>query len=799
MVKQRLGFILSALLTLPLAAQSTATLFGLVTDQSGSAIPGATVRVSNSITGFSGQQATANDGQFQFVNVPFQTYTIRIEKAGFDPSERSISLRSNIPFRLDITLAIAGQGIAIDVTASEIRATIDTEATGTKTELDAASFARLPQQASGRGIESVLLSFPGFAANANGAIHPRGAHNQMTFVIDGMPISDQLTGAFANAVDPTIVQNIELFTGDVPAEFGNKVSGVANITTRTGLGSGRKAAGSTQLYGAGYDTLSQVTQVMGGVEKFGYFLSANTLESHRYLDSVSLDNLHNGGNSERAFARFDYQPNAQDQIRLNLIGGRSSFELANLRSQQANGQRQRQGMRDFSASLGWLRTIDARSTFDATASYRTAIAQLLPSAGDTPVTASQARHLSTITLSARYNRIAGAHTIRMGGDIQRFPVSEHFSFGITSPDFNDPDSEEYLPGILPHDLTRGGRLFEYTGKKTGAMDTWFFQDRVKLGALTLSLGTRFDSYRFLARGNQLQPRLGVAYHVKSTGTVFRASYNRNYQTPPNENLLLSSSVEAGRLAPDAVREAFKGGAIIIKPERQDFLEAGLQQSITRFVGFSGSFYHKRSKDLQDNDNFLNTGIIFPITLSQSRVNGAEGRFNFLPVGGISGSLSFTHYRAIVTPPFTGGLFLGSSALDSLSAGPFIIDHDQTLGVHGMLNYSWKKRWWSTLSIRYDSGLVSNPSDPVDVAKDPDYADLLPYVNLGADPTRVRPRTVADVSVGYDHYRGDRKAWDWSFQLTNLANTTALYNFQSVFVGTRVVQPRTAGMKVRFFW
>ncbi|MBM3755352.1 MAG: carboxypeptidase regulatory-like domain-containing protein, partial [Acidobacteria bacterium] len=100
MVKMRLGFILSALLTLPLAAQSTATLFGLVTDQSGSAIPGATVRVSNSMTGFSGQQATANDGQFQFVNVPFQTYTIRIEKAGFDPSERSISLRSNIPFRL---------------------------------------------------------------------------------------------------------------------------------------------------------------------------------------------------------------------------------------------------------------------------------------------------------------------------------------------------------------------------------------------------------------------------------------------------------------------------------------------------------------------------------------------------------------------------------------------------------------------------------------------------------------------------------------------------------------------------
>lgn len=780
-------------------AQSTATLVGDVLDPAGSAIPGATVRLTNAITGYSNQITTGDDGHFQFVNVPFQTYSLAVEKAGFEPRSQQVSLRSNVPFKLDVSLAISGQGTAIDVTASEIRATIDTEATGTRTELDAASFARLPSQASGRGIESVLLSFPGFAADANGAIHPRGAHNQMTYVIDGMPISDQLTGAFSNAVDPTIVQTIELFTGDVPAEYGAKVSGVANITTRTGMGSGRKAAGSTQLYGAGFDTYSQVTQLQGGTAKFGYFTSINTLKSNRYLDSVSLDNLHNGGNSERAFTRFDYQPNGRDTFRLNLIGGRSSFQLANLRSQHANLQDQRQQMRDFSVSTGWVRTIDARSTLDATVSYRTAIAELFASPGDTPVTASQARHLSTFQASVRYNRVAGRHTLRMGADLQRVPISEFFSFGITGRDFNDPASEDYLPNLRPHDLSRGGRPFVFADKRTGALDSGFVQDRMRLGRLTLSLGARYDLYRFVARGNQFQPRVGMAFHIKETGTVLRASYNRNYQTPPNENLLLSSSRQAGLLAPDSVREAFGGGVVIMRPERQDFFEMGLQQSITRHVGFSGSFYHKRATDLQDNDNFLNTGIIFPITLAKSRINGVEGRFNFLPVRGFSASLNFTHYRAVVTPPFSGGLFLGSSALDSLSAGPFIIDHDQKLGIHGMLNYSWKKAWWVSLSTRYDSGLVANPSDPADVVKDPDYSDLLPYVNLGIYPARVRPRTITDINVGHDHYRGDKKVWDVSFQLTNLANTTALYNFQSIFVGTRVVQPRTAGMKVRFFW
>lgn len=788
-----------ALLGIPAFAQSTATLVGDVLDPAGSAIPGAVVRLSNAITGYSKQLTTGDDGHFQFINVPFQTYSLTVEKAGFAPRSQQVSLRSNVPFKLDVSLAISGQGTAIDVTASEIRATIDTEATGTRTELDAASFARLPSQASGRGIESVLLSFPGFAANANGAIHPRGAHNQMTYVIDGMPISDQLTGAFSNAVDPTIVQTIELFTGDVPAEYGAKVSGVANITTRTGMGSGRKAGGSTQLYGAGFDTYSQVTQMQGGTAKFGYFASVNTLKSNRYLDSVSLDNLHNGGNSERAFTRFDYQPNGRDTFRLNLIGGRSNFQLANLRSQHANLQNQRQQMRDFSVSTGWVRTIDARSTLDATVSYRTAIAELFSSPGDTPVTASQARHLSTFQASVRYNRVAGRHTLRMGADLQRVPISEFFSFGITDRAFNDPASEDYLPNLRPHDISRGGRPFIFADKRTGALDSGFVQDRMRLGRLTLSLGARYDVYRFVARGNQFQPRVGMAFHIKETGTVLRASYNRNYQTPPNENLLLSSSRQAGLLAPEAVREAFGGGVVIMQPERQDFFEAGVQQGITRHVGFSGSFYHKRATDLQDNDNFLNTGIIFPITLAKSRINGVEGRFNFLPVRGFSGSFSFTHYRAVVTPPFSGGLFLGSIAVDSLSAGPFIIDHDQKLGIHGMLNYTWKKSWWASVSTRYDSGLVANPSDPADVVRDPDYKDLLPYVNLGIYPARVRPRTITDINVGHDHYRGDKKVWDVSFQLTNIANTTALYNFQSIFVGTRVVQPRTAGMKVRFFW
>jgi hypothetical protein len=73
------------------------------------------------------------------------------------------------------------------------------------------------------------------------------------------------------------------------------------------------------------------------------------------------------------------------------------------------------------------------------------------------------------------------------------------------------------------------------------------------------------------------------------------------------------------------------------------------------------------------------------------------------------------------------------------------------------------------------------------------------VNLASDPPRVRPRTITDIAFGYEGYRDDRRSWDAVFQVSNITNTTALYNFQSIFVGTRIVQPRTASIKLRWYF
>jgi hypothetical protein len=86
-----------------------------------------------------------------------------------------------------------------------------------------------------------------------------------------------------------------------------------------------------------------------------------------------------------------------------------------------------------------------------------------------------------------------------------------------------------------------------------------------------------------------------------------------------------------------------------------------------------------------------------------------------------------------------------------------------------------------------------------VAADADFANLLPYVNLTSDVPRVRPRTIVDAMAGYDVRSRGRRVWSVQMQMTNVTNRIALYNFQSVFVGTRVVQPRTLAVRMKRYF
>jgi hypothetical protein len=176
------------------------------------------------------------------------------------------------------------------------------------------------------------------------------------------------------------------------------------------------------------------------------------------------------------------------------------------------------------------------------------------------------------------------------------------------------------------------------------------------------------------------------------------------------------------------------------------------------------------------------------------------RADLANAGGLHGFASVGHTHAIYVPPPTGGLFLDKGALDAITGGPFLIDHDQKLQAQAALIYDiGTSGFWAGTNIRYDSGLVSGAS-PDDVANDPDNAFAAPFIAVHSgtdlDPNRIKPRTIFDFSIGADL---KTRGLPVSLQadLLNATNKKGLYNIQSVFGGTHVIPPRMVAVRVRY--
>lgn len=778
------------------ASLGDAIVRGRVLDQQGAAIVGAVLTLSNSLSGYRNHTQTGENGGFAFFNVPQGHYLLKVECMGFVTVVIEVEVHSDTPLEIPIVLRASGPVEVVEVAANPNRVILEDD-TGSHYHIDKSFVERFPTTTANRSIESILLSVPGFIADSDGRLHFRGSHGQLTYIVDGQPISDMMHISYANNLDARNVEAMEVFTGLMPAEFGYRNAAVVSMTTRSGLGSGRRFFGDVMLGVASFDTGEIGARFSGQLaNRFGYFVSLAGSKSNRFLDPPNFENLHNGGNTQRLFARLDYTPNhTSDFLRLNVMLGRSHYQVPNLLSQHLAGQNQRQKPRDLTLSFNWLRIINSRATIEITPYYRTSIGQLLESPFDTPLLASQARHLTNVGGNIHFSFTSRSHRFKTGVQLLGFPISENFSFAITDPSFNVPPKEGgdphfYNVGLRPYDLTRGGSIFHFSRKGTGSQYSFFVQDEFRYGDLTLSTGLRYDYYRFLVREDAWQPRIGFSYRIGATGTVLRGSYNRLFFTPPNENLLFSSSAEAAELSGPAVIAALGSGMILVPSERQHVYEVGLQQRVKDWFRVDAAYYTKDARNVHENLQFLLTRVIFPVAIHSGKMKGFDMRIDVPEHRGFSGYLSLGTSSAIVSPPFTGGLFVDKHIVEHLDDGPFRIDHDQKISAQwGVMFNDRRGRWWTGVTGRHDSGLVTEVESPDEVENNPDLAFGLAFVDFNKNPFRVKPRTIWDWSLGLRLRGESRQRIEFQFHILNLTNKKGLYNFLSHFGGTHVIPPR----------
>jgi hypothetical protein len=829
------------------------TIRATVTDPSGATIPGATATLSNPVSGYS-QTATADSsGQFRLTNIPPNPYHLEVTAPRFAPFTEDVTIRNSLPIEVQAKLALAGSATTVTVEAAGAdMLELDPAA---HVDADRNQILHLPVFDPGGGLsQAITYSTGGVAADANGFFHPLGDHAQVSFVIDGQPISDQQSKVFSTQLPVTAIQSMELITGAPQAEFGDKSSLVDQITTRSGLGAMRQF-GNVDTY---YGTFGSVGGDIGygfGNERMGNFLALDGSRSGRFLDTPEFSAFHDKGNNQTIFDRFDFQPTSTDVFHLNLFGARNWIQIPNDFDQLAQDQRQR--VLTWNIAPGYQHTFNAHTLLTINPYIRKDQFNYYASRdpfADSPSTQSQNRQLMNYGVRADLSVTKGRHNIKIGLDLKQTRLVEQFAFGITDPTFNavcnntdgspitdptitDPNSCNALgyttnpglqPGLIPFDLSRGGSLFQYSAKHNINQYAFYAQDAITFGNFLLSLGLRGDMYYGLTSGSQPEPRAGLAYNIKKTGTVLRVAYSHTFETPFNENLLLSSATGLTNGVAQAVLGVNSTPAI--QPGLRNQYNVGLQQAIGKYILIDADYFWKFTRNAFDFSTLQNTTITFPIAWNKSKVDGVTARVSTTNLHGFVAYWTLGHSRARYFPPQAGGL-LNTSAVPP---GVFRIDHDQAFQSTVVARYQMHKNAeFFEFTWRYDSGLVAGIADvsealtltaaqqasigfacdgvsasyyapPITSCNGPGTSKLLTLPQTGAEnddhnPDRVQSRHVFNLGVGTDnllHADGHRRITA-AIQVENLTNKVALYNFLSTFSGTHFLQPRTVIAKLGF--
>ena len=886
------------------------TVHGSVSDPSNAAVPDATVTIENPVSHYNQAAKTDAQGAFQFVNVPFNNYHVVVTKEGFAAGQQDVDVRSPIAVDVKIQLALGTASTSVVVTeaADLVETTPDTHTDVDRglieklpLESQSSSLSSLVTLASPGVSADSNGMFHGLGDHASNSFSVDGQpitdqqsktfSNQLPVdavqsmeVIEGAPpaeygdktslviVATTRSGLGMTQAHGSVTASYGSFgtsNGSADVGFGN--NNIGNFIALNGFDTGRS------LDGPEFGTLHNHGNQQNVFDRLDFKPSAN--------DTINLN---------FQFTRSWFQtPNSYDMQTADAWSGL----VVNNGGIGPNGQvvpatDQRSTIRTFNIAPTWTRTFggDAILTFGGW--VRQDEYKYIPSADpfsdlipDLQLESiGQNRSLTNIGGKATYAYTKGIHNVKIGALYEHTFLTERDSLGIVDPMFNpvclNSDGSPFTgpnitnpagctgnlspnPGFNPllgcYDLTRTAALpasdgcpnstseyYKYYGHADIKELSLFIEDTINLKNWTFNLGLRGDFYNGLSEGKQAEPRLGIAYNIKNTGTVLRLSYARTMETPFNENQVLASE-GCGNPVVFAIMSTL--GPCNVAPEgpgwRNEF-HAGFSQAFGKYFVVDAEYIWKYTHRAFDFSVLGNSPITFPIEWESSKIPGYAIRASVPNYHGFSAFIVMSSVAARFFTPQVGGI--GSTPSGSTV---FRIDHDEKFNQTTHLQYQLGKTGpWLGFNWRYDSGQVAgavpcaggncangpNGSDTtVDVSNltpDQQYQAGLYCGNVYATPTtpisptglcpaslygskfidipaagtenddhnppRIKSRNLFDVSIGHDNlFHADRFKTSLRISVVNITNNMALYNFLSTFSGTHYVTPRSLTATIGF--
>ena len=780
----------------PAAAQQSIS--GGIRSIEGELMAGARVKA----TGPSEREAEADHaGRFALAGLESGDYSLLITAEGRLDERVEVSLGPRQTIELDVQLAPA----TAERSSITVSADYDIGRAQTSQLLTTGDLGRLPPLAMTDIPKLVLRTTPGAVLGHDNLVHLKGNELSLHQFVDGVGFLDNPQAQFSPGYSPQYIQSVNIITGGIPAEFGNRLGGVLDIETKSGM----TFQGGGLVLGAGtiVSRHAGVEYGLGGAKWDAYVYSSGFSDG-RYLNPPERREIHDLGYGSHNMLKLGYSPTGKDRLSLMATAAGANFQLPNTLHDAEEGRDSSKRARESSAILRWQRSPSASSTFSVSLFQRYSTSRLLPTTdAETPFGRGFRRSL-THGVKADGLWQLGRHIVKSGFDLARLSLNEDFFFDPReaegeeaalrfSPKFRSPFPTPFALTAGPPLVLSGATVeaLDFAGRARGGQGGFYVQDRFSLfDNFTIHAGLRYDRYSVLETEDQWSPRIGLSYHVQPTGTVLRAVYNRFFVPPPLEYLQLGNAFGTGEIEEFEIAHAdlsfetpFSGadegaeGASPLGPIRslrQHYFETGVQQPIHKNILLDVSAYHHQGNNAYENVEISNTRLFVPTTFSRERTWGSDASLRLRPLPGLGlfGSLNYGYIVTNFFGPASGGI-----AAEAASPGQQITPaFDQRHTGSATLGYRHSKTGFNLgFSVGYGSGT------PTERALDPGHEETaapaaalsFPALFLGGGQeeegeeilVRLPSYWTFDVWTGVRLWQSESRSVELQFNAENLGN------------------------------
>ena len=736
-----------------------------------------TIQITSKANQYRNTLTTSDQGGLDVQRLPYGIYQLEINHPGFAGISESVDIHSSIP--TDQTVQLRLPTVNQLVTVSAANTLIDPDQAGAVNHIGSDLIQNRLSSIPGRSLQDLVNSQPGWIYEGNAVLHPRGSEYQTQFVVDGIPLTDNRSPSFGPAIDADDVQSLSIYTAGIPAEYGRKLGGVVEVNTLQDSQPGFH--GQVVLSGGSFDSAaaSAQGQYVWGKNVFGG--SASGSMTDHYLNPVVPQNYSNTGTLGDFSVNYERDLTSRDRLRFIVRHELSRYDIPNEQVQEASGQRQTADNIETMGIASYEHVFSSHALVDFRGMVRDNANDFNSNMNSTPIEVFQHNWFREGYFKGTATVNHGCHEFKFGVESDNTFLNENFNYIVTDPTQFDPGTPS---------------PFSFAANRPDLEQSAFVQDLIRFGNWTVNVGLRWDHYQLILNRQAVDPRVSISRYFPSAGLVLHFSYDRVFQTPSFENILLSSSTAATNLDPVSLQ-------LPVAPSQGNYYEVGLTKTLFKQFKLETNYFRRLVNNYADDDQISNTSISFPIAFRNAIIYGGDAKIDLPDWHRFSGFVSYSYTLGNAFNPVTGGLFLGADAVIP-TTGHFPDSQDQRNTVRGRLRYQVTPRFWVGGGIQFDSGL------PFEFSCDPSLT-LQQCVNGPGGPAqtygqgvvnrinfalgRIYPSFQVNASAGADVYKSERMNMRFQIDGQNLTNVLDVIDFGGLFSGNAIGPSRSVAMRL----